>query len=154
MIPKKVEEFLNKHGLSYTEHEPGSTATAEMAAARNGVQVGQIVKTMVCISKSGQSFLVLCPGDKKINSSKLKAATGTGTKFATPEETFQLTGYHPGGVCPFAVEGIEILADESLSRFDTIFPAAGNNASGVPISFKKLVEITAARVVSVTKEEE
>ena len=153
MIPKKVEDFLISHGLTYTEHEPGSTATAEMAAARNGVEVGQIVKTMLCVSKDGQRFLVLCPGDRKINSSKLKAATGVGTKFATAEETYQLTGYHPGGVCPFAVENIEILADASLSRFDVIFPAAGNNASGVPISFQKLVEITSAKVVSVTKED-
>mgnify|MGYP001301230147 CR=1 FL=1 len=37
-------------------------------------------------------------------------------------------GHAPGGVCPFAIkEGVPVYLDESLRRFETVYPAAGDD---------------------------
>jgi prolyl-tRNA editing enzyme YbaK/EbsC (Cys-tRNA(Pro) deacylase) len=66
------------------------------------------------------------------------------------EETERVTGYRPGGVCPFALEGVEILLDRELERYPIIYPAAGTDATGVPLTFSLLVEITGGRIVDLS----
>ena len=68
---------------------------------------------------------------------------------AQASETEQVTGFKPGGVCPFGMDNLDILIDERLAQYQTIYPAAGNDASGVAITFSRLQTITAARVVDI-----
>ncbi len=152
MIPLKVKRILAAHGLSEIEFEPGSTPTSEMAAARLGVAVGQIAKSMLLKGKNGNFYLVVCPGDRRISSKKVKAETGTRIRMARADETESVTGYRPGGVCPFGLDKVEILIDESLSRYPTIYPAAGTDASGVPLTFDQLRVITGGRVANLMEE--
>ena len=147
MIPAKVQAWLQARGLTALEFEPGSTPTSEQAAARIGVAVGQIAKSMLLKGKNGSYYLAVCPGDRRICSKKAKRLIGTKIRMARPDETEAVTGFKPGGVCPFAVEGVEILIDQGLSAYDTIYPAAGNDASGVPMSFDQLHSFTGGRVV-------
>lgn len=142
MIPDKVRAVLDAHGLEAIEFEEGSTPTAELAATRLGVAVGNIAKSLLFLSKDGRFFMVVCPGDRKVSNSKLKKITGVKTRMARAEETLEATGYRPGGVCPFAVEGVQILVDTHLSEFDTIYPAAGTDSTGVPMTYGALLEIT------------
>jgi prolyl-tRNA editing enzyme YbaK/EbsC (Cys-tRNA(Pro) deacylase) len=63
------------------------------------------------------------------------------------QETLSATGFEPGGVCPFGLDGrIQILIDESLAQYQTIYPAAGTSASGVPMTFAQLASITGGQV--------
>ena len=147
MIPEKVSRILSTHGIQAIEFEPGSTATSQLAAGQLGVLVGQIAKSLLFLGKDGRYFMLLCPGDRKVSSSKLKAALGVKTRMARYEETLAATGFEPGGVCPFGVDGrIQILIDESLKQYRTIYPAAGTSASGVPMTFEQLVSITGGQV--------
>jgi prolyl-tRNA editing enzyme YbaK/EbsC (Cys-tRNA(Pro) deacylase) len=147
MIPEGVSKQLAAHGLQAIEFEPGSTATSQLAAERFGVLVGQIAKSLLFLGKDGRYFMLLCPGDRKVSSAKLKAALGVKTRMARHEETLAVTGFQPGGVCPFGIDGnIRILLDESLAHYQTIYPAAGTSASGVPMTFAQLVAITAGQV--------
>ena len=147
MIPEKVSTVLAAHGLRAIEFEPGSTATSPLAAEQLGVSVGQIAKSLLFLGKDGRFFLLVCPGDRKVSSSKLKAAIGVQTRMARYEETRSATGFEPGGVCPFGIDGdIRILIDEGLAQYETIFPAAGTSASGVPMTFAQLVAITGGQV--------
>lgn len=147
MIPEKVSRMLAAHGLRAVEFEPGSTATSQLAAEQLGVLVGQIAKSLLFLGKDGRYFMLLCPGDRKVSSSKLKAALGVKTRMARYEETLSATGFEPGGVCPFGLDGrIQILIDESLAQYQTIYPAAGTSASGVPMTFAELVSITGGQV--------
>lgn len=154
MIPEKVRKVLNDHNLSALEFEPGSTPTSADAARRIGVAVGQIAKSMLLKAGTGRFYLALCPGDKRICSKKARQAIGSKVRMAQGDETEQVTGFKPGGVCPFGIEGIEVLIDRGLAQYATIYPAAGNDASGVPISFSQLQEITAAREVDLMREED
>ncbi len=155
-IPKNVADFLAAHDLSALEFEPGSTPTAETAAARIGVPVGQIAKSMLFKGKDGNFRLVVAAGDRRINSSLLKKAAGCKHRMATHEETLAVTGFRPGGVCPFGLvgSGVAILIDVSLDEYATIYPAAGTDATGVPMSPARLVEVTAGARVQVTEVQE
>jgi Cys-tRNA(Pro) deacylase len=142
MIPEKVQSILRAHGLEALEFEAGSTPTAVSAAERIGVEVAQIAKSILLKGKNDRYFMVVMPGDRKLNNAKLKDALGVKTRMATAEETEEVTGFRPGGVCPFGAEGVPIFIDEALSQYDIVYPAAGNDASGVPMSFDELVEIS------------
>ncbi|UCF98589.1 MAG: YbaK/EbsC family protein [Spirochaetaceae bacterium] len=150
MIPEKVREILKRHNLEAIEFEPGSTPTAVLAAQKLGVGVGNIAKSLLFVAKDGRRFMVVCPGDRKVANAKLKATIGTKTRMANAEETLAATGFQPGGVCPFGIQEIEILLDVSLKEFDTIYPAAGTDSSGVPMSFEELRRITGGRICDCT----
>lgn len=150
MIPEKVNAVLKQHGLDALEYEPGSTPTAEMAAARVGVAVGQIAKSILLLGKDGVYRMAILPGDKKLSSSAIKRATGFKHSMSNAEQTEEVTGFRPGGVCPFGVD-VEIIVDEGLKAYDKIFPAAGTSASAVPMTFEQLVEITGAAVTNLTE---
>ena len=57
-----------------------------------------------------------------------------------------------GGVCPFGLPvKIDIYADKSLIAYDTVIPAAGSRNSSVKIQRERLIEMTKAIIVDVTK---
>jgi prolyl-tRNA editing enzyme YbaK/EbsC (Cys-tRNA(Pro) deacylase) len=147
MVPEKVSRVLAAHGLEVLEFEPGSTPTAEMAAARIGVETARIAKSLLFRDKDGRYVMVVCPGDKRIPSSALKRAAGAKLSMTDAEETERVTGFRPGGVCPFGITGVEILLDVELGRYSTIYPAAGTDATGVPMTLDQLATITGGRLV-------
>ena len=151
MIPDKVKKILDKYGLRAMEFEKGSTPTAEMAAKKLGVSVSQIAKSILLKGKDERFYMIIIEGDAKLSSSKAKKLLGTKVRMASPEESFEATGFYPGGICPFGVENINIFLDKGLSKYDIIYPAAGTDASGVPVTFEKLKEITRAKVCDVVK---
>lgn len=152
MIPDQVKAVLDQHNLKALEFEPGSTPTSELAAAKIGCDVGQIAKSMLFKGKDGVFRLIVCAGDKRVNNKKLKQALGVNARMATAEETEAQTGFRPGAVCPFGIESIERYIDTSLQRYETIYPAAGTDASGVPTTFEALKTIVAARECDVMQE--
>ncbi|HET6487889.1 MAG TPA: YbaK/EbsC family protein, partial [Spirochaetia bacterium] len=86
MIPDKVRVILEANGLVASEFEAGSTATSPLAAQKLGVKVGQIAKSLLFAGKNGRFFMVMAPGDRRLSSAKLKAATGVKSRMATAEE--------------------------------------------------------------------
>lgn len=144
-------DVLRLHDLEPLEFEPGSTPTAESAAARVGVAVGQIAKSILLVGKDGRHRMAVLPGDKKLSSSAIKRITGVKHSMTDPEETFRITGFRPGGVCPFGIDGgVAILIDRGLADYATIYPAAGTDASAVPMTFEKLLEVTGGSVETLT----
>ena len=105
MVPEKVQKVLSAHGLEALEFEPGSTPTAEMAARRLGVIPARIAKSLLFKTKAGAYVLVVCPGDKRIPSGVLRQVIGAKVSMTNAEETERVTGFRPGGVCPFGLEG-------------------------------------------------
>jgi prolyl-tRNA editing enzyme YbaK/EbsC (Cys-tRNA(Pro) deacylase) len=147
MIPEKVRQVLDSHGLTAIEFEPGSTATSVLAAQKLGVTVGQIAKSLLFLGKDGKYCMVVCPGDRRVSSGKLKVAMGSKSRMARADEALAATGFGPGGVCPFGIDpSIRVLVDRSLSGYDTVYPAAGTDSSGVPMTFDQLVAATGGTV--------
>lgn len=148
MIPAQVQDFLTQHCLDLLEFEAGSTPTVESAAKRLGVDPAKIAKSLLFRDKSGAFHLVVCAGNVKVSSGKLKRLVGSNVSMASSAETFAATGFHPGGVCPFGV-AVPVYLDESLRPLGVVYPAAGTDASAVPIHFEKLLQICAAKVCDV-----
>ena len=147
MIPDKVRTVLDAHGLAAIEFAPGSTATSVLAAQQLRVAVGQIAKSILFAGKDGRYFMALLPGHRKLSSSKLKAASGVKSRMATGEEALAATGFGPGAVCPFGIDaGIRVFIDTALAAYATIYPAAGTDSSGVPMTFDQLVAVTRGTV--------
>jgi prolyl-tRNA editing enzyme YbaK/EbsC (Cys-tRNA(Pro) deacylase) len=153
MIPEKVQKVLEAHGLKALEFEPGSTPTAELAAVRIGVEVSRIAKSLLFKGKDGGYYMVVCPGDKRLPPSALKRAAGSKLSMTGADETEAVTGYRPGGVCPFAIEGVRIFLDKDLGKYETVYPAAGTDATGVPTTLAQLERITGGEVVDFTVNE-
>jgi prolyl-tRNA editing enzyme YbaK/EbsC (Cys-tRNA(Pro) deacylase) len=149
MIPEKVRQVLEAHGLAALEFESGSTPTAELAAQRLGVATARIAKSLLFKSKEGTYHLVVCPGDKRLSSGALKRLIGSKVSMTDADETERVTGFRPGGVCPFGLEGVEILLDQELGALGTVYPAAGNDATGVPTNLEQLAAITGGRIVEI-----
>lgn len=153
MIPEKVKHVLDTHNLQALQFEEGSTPTAETTAEKIGVVVGQIAKSMLFRAKDGSFTLIVCAGDRKVSSSKLKKLTGAKMSMATAAETAEATGFKPGGVCPFGLPAdITIYLDESLADYDTVYPAAGTDSTGVPVTFEKLKRITGGKTCRVVQD--
>lgn len=57
-----------------------------------------------------------------------------------------LIGHAPGGVCPFGVNpGVQVYLDKSLRKWDTVYPAAGDDHSAVKLSIEELEKISGAQ---------
>ncbi|WP_242868713.1 YbaK/EbsC family protein [Desulfotomaculum copahuensis] len=121
-----------------------STHTAELAARAVGVAVGQIAKSIL-FTINDLTVMVVTSGDVKVSQSKLKKHLGVAGKVKLPDAqtTRELTGFPPGGVCPFALEHpVPILIDVSMKRFPVVYIAAGSPHSAAPVTVEQLLEIT------------
>lgn len=120
------------------------TATVEDAAAALGTAPETIAKTMAFYVDDAP-VLVLCAGDGRVNNSLFKKAFGTKAKMIPGAEVEAAVGHAPGGVCPFGVnEGARVYMDESLKRFEFVYPACGDDQSGVRLTVDELECASAA----------
>ena len=130
MTPQeRVQVALGTLGLSSAVREfPASTATAAAAAAAVGCETGRIAKSLFFLA-DGRPTLVLVAGDRQADTAKLAALLGVGRKklkMGAPEEVLTLTGYPVGGVSPVGSEtACDLVVDDSLRRFETVWAAAG-----------------------------
>ena len=141
MSIEKVRAYFDTLGIADRIQEfPVSSATVELAAQALGVAPARIAKTL-SFKLDERTALVVAAGDAKIDNPKYKAAFGGKAKMLTPEEAVERVGHAVGGVCPFAVnDGVEVYLDESLRRFDTVFPAAGSSNSAIELTCDELAQ--------------
>ena len=139
MAIEKVKEYFRQFGITNRIMEfEGSSATVELAAAALNCQPARIAKTL-SFMVNDQPILIVAAGDTKIYNPKYKARFGTKAKMLSPEQAVALVGHAVGGVCPFAVnDGVTVFLDESLKRFQTVFPACGSSNSAVELTIPEL----------------
>jgi len=147
----EVETYLVGEGvtvLRFVEETP----TAETAARAVGCTPAEIAKTVLFLV-GGAPVAVVASGDRKVKSGALKRAVERTGKVRLPDasEVVAATGYAPGGVCPFLLpEGVAVVVDESLTRFATIYPAAGDDHSAVVLTAARLLALTGGVMADVT----
>lgn len=139
MSIKKVKEYFRQYGMEDRVWEKEhSSATVEEAAEALGCEPQRIAKTL-SFQAGDRVVLVVTAGDRKIDNKKYREQFGCKAKMLKFEEVEDLVGHAVGGVCPFAVkEGVEVYLDESLKRFETVFPAAGSSNSMIELSIEEL----------------
>ena len=139
MAIEKVKAYFAQYGMADRVQEfPVSSATVELAAQALHCEPCHIAKTLSFLV-GDKAILIVAAGDAKIDNPKYKAQFGTKAKMLTPEEAETLVGHAIGGVCPFAVaDGVRVYLDESLKRFQTVFPACGSSNSAIELTIEEL----------------
>ena len=125
---QKVQDALNQLGLSLQVIElPASTRTAQEAAQAIGVEVGQIVKSLIFKTKrSGRPILVIASGKNRVNEKTIEALIQEPLGKADADFVRQRTGFVIGGVPPLGhSEPLETFVDKDLLRYDEVWAAAG-----------------------------
>ena len=153
---ERVQAALDAMGLGIHVVEfTVSTATAPEAAAAAGCELGAIVKSLLFLI-DGQPVLALVAGDRMADHKQLAARFGVGkkkVKLADAETVLRVTGYEVGGVPPVGHNTqLPTLVDESLSRFEIVWAAAGTHNAVFPILYSRLIEITGGRAAVFTEE--
>lgn len=139
MSIEKVREYFKGFGIDDRILEfDVSSATVALAAKALGCEESRIAKTLSFLVDE-KAVLIVCAGDVKIDNAKFKAQFKTKAKMLTAQQAAELIGHAVGGVCPFAVnEGVRVFLDESLKRFETVFPACGSSNSAIELEIGEL----------------
>lgn len=122
-----------------------SSATVELAAAAVGTEPARIAKTLSFMVRETPTLVVLA-GDARVNNQAFKATFHAKPRMLSPAQAEELVGHAVGGVCPFGVEpGVDVFLDESLRRFETVWPAAGSSNSAIELTCEELERFSGAR---------
>ena len=139
MSIERVREYFKQYGIEDKIMEfDVSSATVELAAEAVGCEPARIAKTLSFLV-GDTPILIVAAGDARIDNPKYKAQFHTKAKMLTKDEVTEKIGHAVDGVCPFAVkQGAEIYLDESLRRFEVVYPAAGSSNSAIPMTLEEL----------------
>ena len=135
----RAKEHLKKYGFEDKIMEfAASSATVTEAAAAIGCKECEIAKTL-SFTISDKPILIVVAGDARIDNRKFKDEFFEKAKMIAFEDVEPLIGHAVGGVCPFGInDGVDVYLDNSLKRFDIIYPACGSSNSAVNLTLKEL----------------
>ena len=139
MSLEKAKKYLERYNLEdrimeFTE----SSATVKEAAKAIGCKESEIAKTLSFLIED-KPILIVVAGDCKIDNGKYKQEFGKKAKMIPYEEVEKLIGYNVGGVCPFGInENVTVYLDNSLKKFDTIYPACGESNTAIKLTIEEL----------------
>ena len=148
----RVERYFSDNNIPLTPlYLDESSATVELAAAALHTEPARIAKTLA-FRLPDRAIVVVAAGTSKVDNRKFKERFGAKAQMLKREETEAVTGYPPGGVCPFGLNpGVEVYLDSSLMAFHHVYPAAGTPSSAVLVNTRYLAEYTGGTWVDVCK---
>jgi Cys-tRNA(Pro) deacylase len=129
-----------------------STRTAAQAAAAIGVELGQIVKSLV-FTVDDDPVLALVRGDRQLDEAKLATAVGGVTsRRPNADRVRAVTGFPVGGVPPFGhATALPVYVDQGLLDFDEVWASAGTPHVNFPVDPRQLAEATSGIVTDLTR---
>lgn len=145
MAIEKVRAFFAARGMQEQVLEfDVSSATVELAAKALGCAEARIAKTL-SFAVGEDCVLVVAAGDARVDNHKFKQRFGVKAKMLPAPEVEARVGHAVGGVCPFAVNaGVRVFLDESLRRFETVYPACGSANSAICLTLPQLEKYAAS----------
>ncbi len=141
-----VRRYFSSYGMEERILEfPVSSATVDLAAQAVGCIPARIAKTLSF--KVGEDpILIVAAGDAKIDNRKYKDKFGKKAVMLSQEEVAEKIGHAVGGVCPFGIpDTVSVYLDESMKRFETVFPAAGSSNSAIELNMEELMRYSRAK---------
>lgn len=141
MAIEKVRAYFQELGIEERIMEfDESSATVELAAEAVGTEPERICKTLSFLKPEGGCVLIQAAGDARIDNRKFKDQFHFKAKMLKADQVVEYTGHAIGGVCAFGIErdDVDIYCDESLKRFETVFPACGSANSAAEFTPEEL----------------
>ena len=148
MAIEKVREYFKEFGIEDRIMEfDVSSATVELAAEAVGTEPERICKTLSFLKPEGGCILIQAAGDARINNRKFKDQFHFKAKMPSPEQVIEYTGHAIGGVCAFGIErdDVDVYCDESMRRFETMFPACGSSNSAIEFTLEELEKYSGSK---------
>jgi prolyl-tRNA editing enzyme YbaK/EbsC (Cys-tRNA(Pro) deacylase) len=147
MSIEQVRVYLSRWNRDKDIIEMGiSTATVELAAAALNVIPARIAKSISLRAADNKALIVVTAGDMKLDNRKFHDYFHFKAKMLSPEEALHQTGHAIGGVCPFALpDEVEVFLDNSMKRFQTVFPACGSGNSAIELTMTELEEYSQSK---------
>jgi Cys-tRNA(Pro) deacylase len=140
-------------GLAHRVVTYGRVRDLDEAAAKRGIAVDRIIKTLVIRRGDDDYLFVLVPGDRVIDWPRLRAHLGvTRVSLADADDALAVTGYPRGAITPFGSRTrLPVIADEGIGAMGEV--SVGGGAHGVAIHLEGaiLVEHLEAQTVRVTR---
>ena len=142
MSLERAKEYLKKYKLDgQIMLFDVSSATVKEAAKAINCKEEEIAKKLSFIVND-KPILVVVAGDSRVDNGKYKAEFHTKAKMIPFENVEEMIGHAVGGVCPFGVnENVNIYLDNSLKRFENVYPACGTSNSGIKLNVEQLEQI-------------
>ena len=148
---QKIQKLLIELGYPYTviEHAE-STCTAQEAADRASCELGQIVKSLIFMGKSGKPILVLTSGANRADEKRISEYAGEKISRADADFVRRVTGFAIGGVPPIGhAEKMEKYIDEDFLSYQMIWAAAGTPNAIFELKTEDLQKMTDGKIVRV-----
>ena len=148
MAIEKVREYFAQFGIQDRIMEfDVSSATVELAAEAVGTQPERICKTLSFLKPEGGCILIQAAGDARVDNRKFKDQFHFKAKMLKPDEVIEFTGHAIGGVCAFGIErdDVDVYCDDSLKRFETVFPACGSANSAIEFTLEELEKYSTSK---------
>ena len=145
MSVEAVKEYFSHYGIAERIQEfPVSSATVELAAQALDCAPERIAKTLSFkLKEAEKSLLIVAAGDAKVDNAKYKAAFGERALMLKADEVESVIGHPVGGVCPFGINpDIDVYLDESLKRFESVYPACGSSNNAIELTIPELEKYT------------
>ena len=135
---KAIEYFKSVNMYDRVKVFDTPTATVTQAAQALGTEEARIGKSLSFLLDD-KPIIIVMAGDVKTDNSKYKAVFSKKASMISFSDVEALIGHMVGGVCPFAVnDGVQVYLDESLKRFETVFPACGSSNSAIELTIPEL----------------
>lgn len=147
MSIERVKKYFEQFGMADRVMEfDVSSATVDLAAEAVGVEGARICKTISFKRKDGGCNLIQMAGDARVDNKKYKQFFGEKGSFLSHEDALKFTGYAVGGVCAFDIQrdDVHIYCDDSMKRFETVFPACGTSNSAIELTLDEIFKYSKA----------
>lgn len=148
-----VQRALERYNLPCTVIElPESTRTAQEAAHALQCQLGQIVKSLIFITKeTNEPILIIASGSNRVNEQHVASIIGKTITKADADYVRTVTGFAIGGIPPLGhKQPLLTFIDNDLLHFDIVWAAAGTPHAVFALSPANLLHVTNGTVINVT----
>jgi len=133
-------------------HLPSSSKTAQLAAEALGVDVGDVVKSLLFMLDE-RPVLALVTGDATVDADGLARESGAAqVRLARGQEVREHTGYAPGAVSPCALSTqVPVIADPGVFVPEVVYCGGGTTSTMLKIRSADLAALLRPRTLSIAK---
>ncbi len=149
--------LLDRLGVTYEtrsyEVDPDDLA-AETVAAKIGMLLEQVFKTLAAIGDRNGVCLAVIPGNTQLDLKALAQASGNRkVELAPLKDVLNLTGYMRGAVTVFACKkDYPVFVDETIWLWDVVSVSAGMRGMQALLAPEDYVRATGATVAAIARE--
>ncbi|HWB95893.1 MAG TPA: YbaK/EbsC family protein [Bryobacteraceae bacterium] len=153
-VLKKLQDFLDQHGVSYTHTVHPLAYTARAVASAEHIPAQEVAKTLVFLVEDGYRMVVL-PASKVVDFQELRAMLGfSHARLATEKELAQIfPDCELGAMPPFGnLYGLEVYLDSTMLADEKIAFNAGTHRDVLHMSLKDYRRLVNPEIASLARQ--